>query len=740
MNEQITLSGCVESIIYSNSDNGYTVFSFLAEEEIVCVGNIACLNEGEHLKLTGLYVMHSLYGRQLKVETYEKLMLTTEESLARYLGSGIIKGIGLKMAKRIVAYFGLNTFDIIENEPAKLTMVKGISEKKALAAAEEYNKHLELKNSMLYLHGLGLSTNHALKIYQIYKENTIDTVKTNPYKLADDIIGIGFKTADIIAEKTGVQRNSVYRVKSGIKYILSEMALKGHTYLPKTILTAKCAELLEIELNLMDEALTELQLEYQVVQKTLNEQHVIYLAYYFKAESFCAMKLAGLNAGTHEITEIEHKIEHFEAINNIRLADKQKTAVLEALLRDVLVITGGPGTGKTTVINVLIDILSLEEKKVLLAAPTGRAAKRMTEATGCHAQTIHRLLDAGAADHYSSQRFERNEENPLECDIIIIDEVSMVDILLFWGLLRAVPLGTKLILVGDADQLPSVGAGSVLSDIVESGFIKVVLLDEIFRQARLSAIVMNAHRINKGIAPIFNEEGSDFFFVKRADTQSTAAAVLELITTRLPEFTGVKKPTDIQVLTPMRKSALGVTELNRVLQAALNPESAGKKEYERRETLILRQGDKVMQIKNNYNVSWVIKNENGYITDEGTGIFNGEQGFITDMDEEEEYITVKFDDGKQVDYDYKMLDELELAYAITIHKSQGSEYPVVIIPILTGPPMLMTRNLLYTAVTRAKRFVVLVGSAEKIMHMVDNKMELARYSGLKDRIIQASNA
>lgn len=739
MEELTQIEGTIENIIYKNAENGYSVFSVsLGEEEMVCVGNVLGLNEGEHIKVSGSFVMHPFYGRQLAIKTYEKMLPNTELGIERYLSSGVIKGIGQKTARRIVERFGADTFKVIESDPVRLSEIRGISQEKALAIADIYIKQIELKNVMMFLQNLGISNNHAIKIYKQYAENSLQVIKTNPYKIADDIFGIGFKTADSIAEKIGVDRNSIYRVTSGVKYTLSAWAANGHTFMPKEKLYEHCALLMDVSAGLINDALSQLQLESQVVIKTIDEEEAVYLSYYHAAENYCAKKLAMIAATTDSSTKnIDAEISHFEQAQDIQLAARQKEAVQEAMAQGVLVITGGPGTGKTTTINALIRILEDDGQEIMLAAPTGRAAKRMTEATGKYAQTIHRMLQMNALNEDSArQRFARDEENPLETDVLIIDEASMVDILLLHSLLKAIPVGTRLIFVGDVDQLPSVGAGNVLADIIKSGCIRVVVLDEIFRQAQKSAIVMNAHRINKGEIPVFNEKDTDFFLMKKETAQGVLTTIEALITKRLPTYMQLKNATDIQVLSPMRKGPLGVTEMNKLLQEKINPPAPGKKEKELRQGLF-REGDKVMQIKNNYNISWITKSANGFIIDEGTGVFNGDQGFVSAIDDNGESLCVTFDDGKIVNYDYSQVDELELAYAITIHKSQGSEYPVVILPILTGPYMLMTKNLLYTGVTRAKTMVVLVGSLEKVASMVHNNMEIKRYSSLRHQLQRA---
>jgi len=743
MADQITLDGIVENIIYQNAMNGYTVFELHTDasadddsDEITCVATMPELCPGEQVRLFGHYVMHATFGRQFQVEFFEKTMPATAAGMEKYLGSGAIRGIGEKLARRIVDKFGDNTFIVLENSPEMLAQVRGITIEKAISIGTVFAEQYQQRAAMMFMQQYGISVLSAQKIYKRYKQSAIDIVKTNPYALADDIIGIGFKMADTIAYRLGVDETSPARIKAGTKYVLNQAIGQGHVYLPKPILLARTAELLNLRESTIEEYLNELQFERAIQQEHLDDTVAVYLNMYCHAENYTAKKLIALSQNVlDKSANIDKELAALEAEQNLSLADNQKQAVRAALESGVLVITGGPGTGKTTTINTIIRLLRKGDYEIELAAPTGRAAKRMTEATGMPAKTIHRLLGVsfGAEDDTRQMRFDKNEESELEADVIIIDESSMIDIMLMNHLLKAIPNGARLILVGDVDQLPSVGAGNVLKDIIASGCVRVVRLDEIFRQAQQSAIVMNAHRINHGEPPLLNEKSSDFFFVKRTNIEEAVQTIVELVTKRLPSYTDIGNIRDIQVLTPMRKSPLGVTGLNAALQAAVNPPHPSRAEKEIR-SIIFREGDKVMQIKNNYNMAWFIRDKRGKTIDEGLGVFNGDEGIITKIDDLNETIDVVYDDDRLVRYDYTQLDELELSYAVTIHKSQGSEYKVVVIPIHSGPPMLLSRNLLYTAVTRAKALAVIVGIPETLNRMVENDKEVNRYSTLCKRI------
>lgn len=735
--EDILLSGTVEEIIFQNKDNGYTVFSIQSEEEeVVCVGTMSQLHSGESVKLTGSWVVHPMYGRQFQVHLFEKSIPTTEEGIERYLASGVIRGIGPKTARKIVKKFGEATFYVIEEKPDRLAEIKGITYEKALNISNVFREQHALRQTMIFLQELGITPVFAMKVYKKYKNRAVEVVKSNPYRLADEIFGIGFKMADKLAAAAGISPDSPHRIRSAIRFLLNQAAGNGHVYLPKEQLVQNASDLLQLHPLQIENNIRELQVENQIWQERMDDKECVYLNSFYYAELAVAKKLLELAEDYEPENErdMEKTIERIEQKNEIVLAEKQKKAVEKALSHGLLIITGGPGTGKTTTINTILQILQEEDLEIVLAAPTGRAAKRMTEATGMEAQTIHRLLGINFVNEDSRrQTYDRNEENPIEADVLIIDESSMVDILLMHALLRAVASGTRVIFVGDVDQLPSVGAGNVLKDMIRSERLEVIRLDQIFRQAQESAIIMNAHRINQGEELMLNDKEKDFFFMKRAYSEDVVQAIVELVSKRLPSFMKCDQKQDIQVLTPMRKSPFGVQNLNLVLQKALNSPSNEKKEKEYRNTTF-RVGDKVMQIKNNYNMAWKIYNANGKVEDEGVGVFNGDQGTVTDIDDDAETMEVTFEDHKTVDYDFTQLDELELAYAITIHKSQGSEYPVVVIPIHSGPPMLMTRNLLYTAVTRAKKLVVLVGLSRTVSNMIANNREVNRYSSLAYRI------
>lgn len=738
MEDELVLEGTVEDVIFHNDDNGYAVFDFKSDDgdEIICVGTVPQIRRGDMLKLTGGMVIHPTYGLQFKVEFYERVVPTTAVAIEKYLSSGIVKGIGPKTAKKIVDKFGAATFYVIEEKFDRLVEIKGITYDKALAVHNSFCSQRDIRKVMLYLQEFGVTPAFAMKVYKKYGYRTIDIIKENPYRMAEDIAGIGFKTADRIAYSMGIPTDSPNRVKSGIKYILSESLLDGNVFMPKDSLIRQTGEILSVDEEMVDNCLRELQIEHKVFNENIDGTDAVYLMTMYYTEISAAKKLLELSFfhDDTDLRKIDDKIDAVEDLSGICLAKQQRTAVIEAMREGVLVITGGPGTGKTTIIHTIIQIFKSSGMEVVLAAPTGRAAKRMTETTGIEAKTIHRMLGVAYADDDNGrQKFDKNETEPIEADVIIIDEVSMVDMQLFNNLLKAIEPGTRLILVGDANQLPSVAAGNVLKDIIKSEKIKVVRLTEIFRQARESAIITNAHKINSGEEPVMNGKNTDFFFVNAQYAPKVPGKIVELITKRLPKFTGVDSFSDMQVLTPMRKGDIGAAGLNKTLQKALNPPSDGKKEYET-SSCTFREGDKVMQIKNNYNISWKIENRLGKVIDDGTGIYNGDMGIIKSINKQAETITVLFDDMRQAVYEFTALDELELAYAVTIHKSQGSEYPVVIIPIHSGPPMLMSRNLLYTAVTRAKKFVIIVGLKSSVNRMVANDREVSRYSGFAYRL------
>lgn len=727
------LAGYVEHIIYRNTDNGYTVLNLVSgEDEITCVGIFSTIAEGENIEATGDYTDHSTYGTQFKVVSFEEKAPEDQEAIERYLGSGAIKGIGLAMAARIVRRFKEDTFRIIEEEPERLAEVKGISERKAMEIASQVNEKRDLRQAMIFLQQFGITMNLAVKIYNKYGQEVYGILKENPYRLADDIEGVGFRTADDIAAKAGIRTDSDFRVRSGILYTLLQASGEGHTFLPQEELTAKTSELLGIDKDIIEKNYMDLSIERKIIMKQSGEQTQIYSASFYYMEANTATMLRELDIA-YDVAdaEIEQRIHNIEKQTGMQLDEHQVQAVKEAVRNGLLVITGGPGTGKTTTINTIIRYFEMEGMDIFLAAPTGRAAKRMSETTGFEARTIHRMLELNGGME-GSAGFERNETNPLETDLVIIDEMSMVDITLMNSLLKAIAPGTRLILVGDINQLPSVGPGSVLKDIIQSEAFNVVMLTKIFRQASTSDIIVNAHKINRGEEVSLDNKSMDFFFLKRYEADIIINVVLQLVKQKLPKFVDAT-PYDIQVLTPMRKGLLGVERLNGILQQYLNPPDQSKREKEHGD-MVFREGDKVMQTKNNYQLEWEICTKFGLTVDKGMGIFNGDMGIITEINDFAETMTVEFDEGRKVEYSYKLLDELELAYAITIHKSQGSEYPAVVIPLLSGPSMLMNRNLLYTAVTRARKCVTLVGNDTTFNQMIQNTSQQKRYSGLCDRI------
>ena len=727
------LTGYVEHIVFRNAENGYTVMNFAGEEdEMTCVGTFSVISEGMYLKLRGEYVDHPTYGVQMKVESFEEQAPEDIQSIERYLGSGAIKGIGAALAARIVRRFKEDTFRIIEEEPERLAEIKGISERKAMEISSQVEEKRELRQAMIFLQKYGISINLAVKIYHKYGSEIYSILQENPYRLADDIQGVGFKIADEIAARVGIRTDSDFRIRSGIQYALLQAAGEGHTYLPKEELTKRTARLLEIEPEYIEKHYMDLAMERKIILKETNGNVKVFASSYYLMEANTAAMLAELDIRYDvPVREMEDRIRRIEDSSGMELDELQKQAVQEAVQNGLFVLTGGPGTGKTTTINTIIRYFELEGMDIYLAAPTGRAAKRMSETSGYEAKTIHRMLELNGGVEETAG-FERNESNPLGADVVIVDEMSMVDISLMHSLLKAIVPGTRLILVGDANQLPSVGPGSVLRDIIESGKYQVVRLNKIFRQASQSDIVVNAHKINEGKEVILDNKSRDFFFLKRYDADVIISVVIQLIKQKLPKYVDAK-PFDIQVLTPMRKGLLGVERLNRILQQYLNPKDAKKAEHEVGDR-IFREGDKVMQIKNNYQLEWEVRSKYGLAIDKGLGVFNGDMGIVRQINDFAQTVTVEFEEGKMVEYAYKGLDELELAYAITIHKSQGSEYPAVVIPLLHGPKMLMNRNLLYTAVTSARKCVTLMGDETVFEQMEHNVTEQVRYSGLIDRI------
>jgi len=728
-----TINGYVDHIIWRNPDNGYTILVLIVdEEELTCVGSFPDIAEGENIEAKGEYTEHPTYGNQFRVISYEQKAPEDEDAIERYLASGAIKGIGMALAARIVRRFKKDTFRIIEEEPERLAEIKGISQRKAMEIADQVNDRKDLREAMIFLQQYGITMNLAVKIYNRYGAEVYNVLRENPYQIADDIEGVGFRTADEIATKVGISTDSDFRIRSGILYALQQASVEGHTYLPADELVSRTASLLDINPDYIEPHFMNLALDRKIVMQNVDEQVVIYSSVFYYMEENTAAMLRALDT-EYDVPEIEVKecIRKIEKKNGIELDQYQADAVLEAARNGLLIVTGGPGTGKTTTINSIIQYFEAEHLDIFLAAPTGRAAKRMSETTGYEARTIHRMLEVSGGPE-GTGGFERNEQNPLETDVIIIDEMSMVDISLMYALLKAIPQGTRLILVGDTNQLPSVGPGSVLKDIIASKQFHTVMLTKIFRQASESDIIVNAHKINQGQEVILDNKSKDFFFLKRYEADKIINVTLQLIKQKLPKYVGADEY-DIQVLTPTRKGLLGVERLNGILQEYLNPPSKSKKEHEHGGR-IFREGDKVMQIKNDYQLEWEVRNRYGLPLDKGTGIFNGDMGIIEHINEFAEQMTICFDENHMVEYSFKQLDELEHAYAITIHKSQGSEYPAVVIPLMNGPRMLMNRNLIYTAVTRAKSCVTIVGDEHTFFDMVSNNHEQKRYTGLAEKL------
>ncbi len=729
------IQGFIDHFIFQSDKDGYKIMSFSTpEEDIIVVGTFPGIDEGENLVIQGEYIEHATYGRQFKAHSYKVSEPTDIASIERYLASGAIKGIGKVTAKRIIAKFKDDTLRIMEEEPDKLAKVKGISLKKAIAISDQIIEKKELRDVIIFLDGYGIKSNMALRIYGEYGNSVYSIIRENPYRLADDIDGIGFKTADKIALKMNIALDSDFRIRSAIIYGLTEGAARGHTFIRKENLSRVVEQLLEIEIDSLDAHLMNLVIDKRIVVK----EDRVYLTYYYQMEMRCADMLLKLdNTFYIEDEKFEEAIARVEERQNIELDSLQKDAVKVAIKSGVCVLTGGPGTGKTTTIKTMIEFFELEGLDIFLAAPTGRAAKRMTEATGRGARTIHRMLEVkGASDSDNGAAFfDRNEDNPLECDVIIIDEMSMVDIGLYYNLLRAIEPGVRLIMVGDTNQLPSVGAGNVLKDIIASDAFPVVTLDKVFRQSNESDIVTNAYKINGGEHVVLDNKSKDFFFMERGNVSAVINTTVDLVKNKLPKY--VDAPSEeIQVLTPSKKNGLLCSnELNKVLQERLNPPSSSKKVYEYGDR-VFREGDKVMQIKNNYQIEWKEYSDYNVVVESGTGVFNGDMGVVTMIDVVTKTLRVMFDDNRSVDYQFSQLDELEHAYAVTVHKSQGSEYPAVVITLLRTPAPLMIRNILYTAVTRAKKCVVIVGDKDVFYRMVDNEEIDKRNSSLDTCIIE----
>lgn len=735
-----TVTGYIDHVIFRNEDNGYTVMVLKGmeeERELTCVGTFPAITQGAAIEASGNYTTHPVYGKQFQIASYVEKMPEDALAMESYLGSGAIKGIGAALAARIVRRFGDDTMRIVEEEPERLAEIKGISEKKAMEIAEQMTEKADMRRAMIFLQKYGISLNLGAKIYQKYGQTVYGVLQENPYRLAEDISGVGFRIADEIASRIGIHTDSDYRIRSGMLYTLLQASGEGHIYLPKEELFSRASGLLGVDSSYMEKHLMDMVVDRKLILKETEDGAVVYPTRYYYLELNSARMLCELNILCPEDEEMmEKRINRIEKETETRLDEMQKQAVAAAASHGLFILTGGPGTGKTTTINAIIRYFEEEGAELRLAAPTGRAAKRMTEATGYEAQTIHRLLELNGMPEEEQEgravHFDRNSENPLEADVIIIDEMSMVDIALMHSLLLAVTAGTRLILVGDENQLPSVGPGNVLRDIIRSGCFPVVELKKIFRQASESDIVVNAHKINRGEQVTINNKSRDFFFLKRYDADIIIRVVIALIQEKLPRYVDAK-PYEIQVLTPMRKGLLGVERLNQILQRYLNPPDEKKKEKEIGQRLF-REGDKVMQVKNNYQLEWEILGRYKIPVDKGVGVFNGDTGIMTEINEFAETATVEFEDGRQAEYSFKQLEELELAYAVTIHKSQGSEYPAVILPILSGPRMLMNRNLLYTAVTRARKCVTVVGSETTFAEMIRNEKQQQRYSSLDRRI------
>lgn len=728
----ITIEGIVETVVFRNDDNGYTICKLRCDKEVVTiVGTIPFINESQEYSVQGEWTVHPKFGKQFKIESIHEIIPTTTSGIEKYLASGVIEGIGKVTAKKIVEFFGEDTIKILDSNIEKLEEIPGIGKKRINTIMKSYLEQRVTKDIIIFFQSYGITVNMAMKIYKKFGVNCINIVKDNPYILTEYISGIGFRTADSIAKSLGIEKDSLFRIKSGVIYIINEFCAIGNTFIPMDRLRDKGMKLLEINSEKFDEGVYELIIDGKIKVEVVDNIDAVYNMSYLYLEMSVTRKIVELATTNYDklSLNVNEKINDFESKANIKLANSQKEAIEGAFFNGIEVITGGPGTGKTTIINCIVSIFESLGLKVFMAAPTGRAAKRMAEATGREAKTIHRLLEIGSYSEEEVDEIE-NETSAIECDVLIVDEASMVDISLMNALLKAMQVGTRLIIVGDVDQLPSVGPGNVLRDIIESDAVKVVRLNEIFRQGQESMIVQNAHLINEGKMPILNTKNSDFYLERAADSEVMLEKIIGLVKIRLPKFNVEwDSVRDIQVLSPMRKGIMGIDNLNIQLQQVLNPKSKDKDEVEIKD-MIFRVGDKVMQIKNNYTLKWS-KNNSG---EEGKGVFNGDVGYITEVNEDEDKITVCFEDDKIVEYEESDLDEITLAYAVTIHKSQGSEFPVVIMPMFMGPPLLMNRNLLYTGITRAKKLVVLVGNSKVIEFMKDNNRSFERYSGLKWRI------
>ncbi|MBE5996493.1 MAG: ATP-dependent RecD-like DNA helicase [Lachnospiraceae bacterium] len=734
-----TLEGYISNIIFRNEENGYTVLELVSgDKEITCVGNFESLHAGETVELYGKYTEHPSYGSQFRAERYEIRIPRDAAAIERYLASGAVKGIGETLAHRIVRAFGDSTLRIMQEEPERLAEIKGISERMAREIGSQIEEQSEMREAMMFLQEYGISLAVGIRIFREYGSKMYPILKENPYQLAEDIDGIGFKTADEIAARIGIRADAAYRIRSAVLYVLMQTAQEGSIYLPERELLSRTAELLALDEDLIETEIGNLAADRKIIPDRGEDGALhIYHARYYYLETETARMLCDLNRiCSEDEREAEERIRSLTERSPITLEEEQLEAIRFAAKYGITIITGGPGTGKTTVVNEILRYFESIGSDVLLAAPTGRAARRMTETTGYEASTIHRLLEIGAIGNGDDTAFQfaRNAMNPLEADVIMIDEMSMVDISLMNALLKAVVPGTRMVFVGDVDQLPSVGPGRVLRDMIDAEVFPTVRLTRIFRQEETSDIVINAHRINQGEPPVLNNKSRDFFFLERSDANRIISNMITLIKDKLPSYVDAS-PFDIQVLTPMRKGMLGVDRLNRILQEYLNPPSTKKAEKEFGEGLF-REGDKVMQIKNDYQLAWEVRGKYGIPVFQGTGVFNGDMGVVAEIDSGSNTVTVTFDEGRTAEYTTEQLNELELAYAVTIHKSQGSEYPAVLLPLLGGPQMLLTRNLLYTAVTRARKCVVILGKQDVVTSMADNLTEQIRYTSLKERILE----
>ncbi|MBR1472235.1 MAG: ATP-dependent RecD-like DNA helicase [Lachnospiraceae bacterium] len=736
----VTVKGYIDEILYFDENTGFSILRVTTEDgSETCVGNAKGFSAGESVEMDGEYVEHYIYGKELKFTAIRFVAPSDRVSVIRYLGSGAIKGLGEKMAVRIVDKFGDDTFRIIEEEPERLAEIKGISAAKAREITNQLAAKREQRDAMIYLQKFGLSQVLADRIYEKYGQEMYGILKNNPYRLAEEVPAVGFKKADAIAFKAGIPADSEYRIHCGLLYLLGQLAADGHCYYPAGKLCEKAAEMLGIGQMQIEECLPDLAMQQKITLKNGENDSRVYIKSYYQAEEYCARRLLELRDGFRGKAVSEETLRQVEASLGITLDTLQRRAVCTCMESGVFLLSGGPGTGKTTTINAIITCMEKEERAFVLAAPTGRAAKRMKETTGYEAQTIHRLLEIGgevSSEDRDNTFFGKNESEPLEADCVIVDEASMVDIHLLKALLAAISTGTQLILVGDVDQLPSVGPGQVLKDLLSCEAFPTMLLQRIFRQSDESHIIEYAHKINHGEQIDLSKKYADFFLLEKEAPEVICSYLVQLMGDVIPRKLGLSGG-DIQVLTPMRKGMLGVEGLNAVLQERLNPQDGSKAECSYGDT-VFREGDRIMQIRNDYELEWEVIGKHQVAVESGKGIFNGDVGTVQEISNYLKLMKVLFDDGKTVYYEFQALDELELAYAVTIHKSQGSEYPVVIVPVLSGPRMLLTRNLLYTAVTRAKQCVILIGSGKMVQQMIDTDHVQHRYTSLKERILECA--